>query len=72
MDINPGVNMEQIETLNNQIELERLREIEESLMKALHEAMNDKPPATPVVIEDLQTRYYLAKQEREDFENTLL
>lgn len=49
--------------------IERLRREEDYYMLALNEAMNGDKPATPAVIEDLQTRYYLAKQAREDFEN---
>lgn len=50
--------------------LQELKQLEDACFSALSDA--NKPikegGATPVVIEDLQIRYLLAKQAREDFE----
>jgi hypothetical protein len=65
------MNMSQMPQPNIEPNLDDLRREEESHRLALEEAINGKVPATPLVIEDLQSRYYLAKQAREDFEAKL-
>ena len=61
--------MNQMPQPNNEPILEDLKKQEEIHRSALNQAMNGDKPATPTVIEDLQTRYFLAKQARENFES---
>ncbi len=66
--------MENIDEVKDPIiALENLRQIEELSKKTLEDAMKpiEEGGATESVIEDLRTRYYLAKQEREDFEKSI-
>ncbi len=54
----------------HQDRLEELRQNEEDYRRALADAMKPiaEGGATEAVTEDLRDRYYIAKQEREDFE----